>query len=319
MHKIIIGDCLEVMSEMDSESIDLIATDPPFNTGRDFGDYSDQFDSDDAYLEWLRVRLMEMHRLLKPTGSIYLHCDQNMSHYIKVEMDKIWGRTHFRNEIVWRRSYAKNDACRKYAAITDHILFYSKSINYFFAPQRLPPDALKPRLGGKRRVEVDTGRVYEWGPIEAPRGNPNTMFEFMGVKPPPKGWSMRRAKLEALQAEGRLESNGTGDKLYKKIYQDERDGPPISNVWDDILLLNAYSKERTGYATQKPVALYERIIKGSCPEGGRVLDPFMGSGTTIIAALNGGREAIGIEQNPDAGKIAARRLTKRSKQTHTFL
>lgn len=283
------GDNLDFMRAMNSESIDLIATDPPFNKGRDFHatpdslaagakfqdrwtwesdihpNWIDQITDDypklmeaiesarfahseamGAYMCFMAVRIIEMHRLLKPTGSLYLHCDPTASHYLKAVIDSIFGWKNFTNQIIWH--YQTGGAGKtQYATKHDVILFYMKSKDSKFFPNRIP----------------------------APRTEK----------------AMRRAQ----NPKGARISANDGTKL------------PM-DVWTDIQALNPMARERTGYPTQKPVALYERIVLASSDEGDVVCDPFAGCATTMVAAERNGRNWVGIDIWQRAHEIVVERL-----------
>ena len=247
-----------------------------------------------AYLAMMAPRLMELHRVLKPTGSIYLHCDPTASHYLKMLMDAVFGPRYFMNEIIWKRTTAHNTASRRLGVITDSILVYTKSSQYTFHP---PTQAHgKQYLDAfYRHVESD-GRRYRLDKIErnAALGiRPNLIYDYKGYTPQ-YGWMMVREKLEAFDRQGKLVWNGKGRPL-RKIYLDEVDAPKIANLWTDIPPIPASALERLGYPTQKPEALLERIIHASSNEGDVVLDPFCGCGTAVAAAQKLKRRWVGID------------------------
>ncbi|GMO50556.1 MAG: site-specific DNA-methyltransferase [Treponemataceae bacterium] len=221
-----------------------------------------------AYLVYMTVRLIEMHRLLKPSGSIYLHCDPAASHYLKIVMDNIFGKDNFRNEIVWcykSRPQAKKYFGRKH----DIILFYSKTENYYFdwqsAARPLSEAAIK-----KYRLTDDAGRKYR--------------LEGRGIT----GSPIKSAK----DVDPKWEE--TNPELVVRDYLDEKIGVAQEDWWE-INIINQSSKERLGYPTQKPLALLERIVKASSKEGDVVFDPFCGCGTTIEAAIKNHRQWLGCD------------------------
>lgn len=247
-----------------------------------------------AYLVMMAARLVELHRVLKPTGSIYLHCDPTASHYLKVVMDTVFGAENFRNEIVWKRTSSHNDARRQFGDVSDTILFYTKGRNYIFAPQ-YGAYSEKYLTDFYRHVD-DKGRRYRLSDLRSPNPRPNLMYDYKGYKPHPNGWAVSRAKMEALDVEGKLHFPKKADgRIQLKRFLDERAGMPVTTVWDDIPPIGAQAAERLGYPTQKPVALLERIISASSNPGDLVLDPFAGCGTTIDAAQKLGRRWIGID------------------------
>ena len=248
------GDCLEVTEDWPKASIDLIYLDPPFNSNRVYymaGSKDVAFEDKwqwDEYLEFMRVRLVRLHGLLKPTGSLYLHCDPTVSHYLKVELDKIFGRKNFRNEIVW--CYKENEtATRYFPRKHDIILSFSRSNKYVFSVLRgQTTEAQK-----KRYNHIIDGERY----------------------------ANMKGKMRKLKG-----------------------GAKIRDWWPMPI---SQSCERTGYPTQKPEALLERIIKASSNPGDIVLDPFCGSGTTCAVAKQLGRRYIGIDVSDKAIEIAETR------------
>ena len=258
-----------------------------------------------AYLSYMAQRLLIMQRLLRPTGSIYLHCDPTASHYIKALMDAVLGHENFRNEITWQRTTAHNDA-RRYGANTDTILFYSKSEHYIFNPQHEPyEDGYKARF----RYQDDDGRAWADGDITA-KGLTGGGYEYE-YKGKTDNWRVPIETMQRLDAEGRLHFTGRGGIRIKR-YLDELPGRPVQSLWADIPPINSQAAERMGYATQKPLALLERIINASSNAGDVVLDPFCGCATTMEAAHKLGRRWIGIDIAIHAVKRVARvRLTER--------
>lgn len=247
-----------------------------------------------AYLVMMAARLAELHRVLKPTGSLYLHCDPTASHYLKVVMDTIFGIENFRNEITWKRYSAHNDARHAYPAITDTILFYVRSTKAKFNVVR--KDYSEEYLStGFKNVDED-GRHYSLNNLQSPNPRPNLTYPYKGYPPPPNGWKVSREKMEELDRQGRLHfpKNPTG-RIRLKYFVDELPGMLVPNLWDDIQSLSGAHAERLGYPTQKPEALLERIINASSNPGDIVLDPFCGCGTTIAAAQKLGRHWIGID------------------------
>ncbi len=296
---------------MNSESVDLIATDPPFNKGRDFHatpdslaagakfqdrwswerdvhqDWVDQLTDDyprlmeaiesaryahsdgmGAYVCFMAVRLLEMRRVLKPTGSIYLHCDPTASHYLKAVMDAIFGWRNFINEIVWCYSHGGKSK-KHFGKKHDLILSYSKGKTWTFnySDVRIPMKSGKESFGGRLGTDSD-GRKYRL---------------VYGTK------------------------NAKGEKRYYKYYLDE--GKIPEDYWTDINSLQSGVKERAGYPTQKPLALYERMLKVSSNEDDIVLDPFCGCATTLVAAEHLQRQWVGIDIWEGAHKLVRKRLS----------
>lgn len=245
-----------------------------------------------AYLVMMAARLVELHRVLKITGSLYLHCDPTASHYLKIVMDTIFGPQNFRNEIIWQRTSSHNDS-RKWGAVHDTIFFYSKGDKFTWKGGFTEHD---PKYVSEfYRLKDDRG-VYRLDHIirSASMGErPNLVYEYQGFTPQ-WGWRVVREKLEALDADNRLQWSNTG-RPYLKRYLHEQKGTPIKDVISDIPPIGAQAAERMGWPTQKPLALLERIIQSSSNPGDLVLDSFAGCGTTIVAAQGLGRRWIGID------------------------
>lgn len=248
-----------------------------------------------AYLVMMAARLVELHRVLKPTGSLYLHCDPTASHYLKIVLDTIFGPQSFRNEIIWKRSSAHSDTkqgARHYGRVTDTILFYAKEKDNTWNQQYTAYDP-KYIERDYRRVDED-GRRYRidnlQGPGGASKGNP--YYEVMGVW---RYWRYSKEKMEELIRQGRVIQTRPGAVPQYKRYLDEMPGVPLQDVWTDIPPMHNLSAERLGYPTQKPLALLERVIESSSNPGDVVLDPFCGCGTTVAAAQRLDRRWIGID------------------------
>lgn len=251
-----------------------------------------------AYLAMMAVRLVELHRVLKPAGSLYLHCDPTASHYLKIILDAVFGPTRYTNEIVWKRSDAHNDAkqgAKHFGRVHDTLLFYRKSDAAPFEVSYRPlPESTVAKW--YRHVEEGTGRRYNkadvTGPGGAAKGNP--YYEWNGVS---RYWRYSRETMQRLHDEGRLVYTASTGMTYQKRYLDESKGVPIQDFWDDIPMLRGLNAggERLGYPTQKPLALLERVILSSSLPGQTVLDPFCGCGTTLHAAQKHGREWVGID------------------------
>lgn len=248
-----------------------------------------------AYLVMMANRLVEMHRVLKSTGSLYLHCDPTASHYLKIILDTIFDAEHYTNEIIWRRYGTHNDAgqgSRHFGRVHDTILLFSKSLrptwNQVFTP--LDPEYVESTY---RNIEPATGRRYTTTPLTGPGGEAkgNPVFEWNGHT---RAWRYSKETMEKLDKEGRLHYSSTG-YVRQKMYLDETKGKPVQDVWDDISSLSGAHAERLGYPTQKPLALLERIIQASSNPGDLVLDPFCGCGTAVHAAQKLGREWAGID------------------------
>lgn len=254
-----------------------------------------------AYLVMMAVRLVELHRVLKPTGSLYLHCDPTASHYLKILLDTIFGFDNYRNEIIWKRQSAHSDAKNKFCDIADLLLYYSKSKNAHFKPQYGEHD--KNYLNNFYRFDDHDGRgIYRLSDMASPNPRPNMMYEWQGFPYPAKGWRYQKETMAKLHNEGRIwypkHSDGSFDYSKRpqiKRYLAEQEGSIITNIWLDIQPLHDVTAERLGFPTQKPLALLERIIEASSNPGDVVLDPFSGCGTAIAAAQKLGRKWIGID------------------------
>jgi site-specific DNA-methyltransferase (adenine-specific) len=241
-----------------------------------------------AYLTMMAVRLVEMHRVLKPTGSIYLHCDPTASHYLKLILDAIFGAMNFRNEITWKRTSAHSDP-KRYGRNTDIIFFYTKS-NHHTWNQLYRPHGDEYR-GRFRNVEAD-GRAWADDNLTAKGlAGGGYDYEYKGVR---SLWRVPEETMRRLDAEGRLHFTKAGGIRLKRYLEDVK-GVVLQALWDDIPPINSQAKERLGYATQKPEALLERIIRVSSNEDDLVLNPFCGCGTTIAVAERLQRRWIGID------------------------
>ena len=354
------ADNLGVLRGINSNSIHLIATDPPFCTGKDWGEFDDRWGSgtdtghgvvdkvidaarhsygDDmgAFLCFLGVRLIEMHRILRDDGSIYLHCDPTASHYIKAMMDAIWGRKQFRNEVVWDRASGRGDG-KQYGRVHDVILFYSKGKKYTWNRVYVPHSVehiakhykhedTRGRWGATSLTAAgvrfgESGAV--WRGVDPNRSNrhwatptQSGMNDYIVAHNIIPGWPHLypnvHSRLDALDAAGLIYWPERGETPMLKYYLEASHGAAVRDIFSDIGKLEGNEKEKTGYPTQKPLALYERIIKASSNEGDIVLDPFCGSGTTLVAAERLGRRWIGIDTGEKAIKLALER-TRDSRQ-----
>ena len=267
---VICGDCLDILKKMDNQSIDMIYLDPPFFTqkiqilrdtlGNEYS-FKDVWNSRTEYLDYLKVRICELKRVLKDTGSIFLHCDEKASHHLRLVLDDIFGEENFRSEIIWTYKRWSNP---KKGLLPGHqtIFFYSKTNKYKFKT------------------------IYT-------EYSPTTNVD------------------QILQERVR---DNRGKTIYKcdesgVVFTKGKKGVPMSDVWE-IPFLNPKAKERVGYPTQKPIELLERIIYISTDEGDTVLDPFCGSGTTVVAAQLTNRKGIGIDISREAVEVAEYRLKK---------
>ncbi len=256
-----------------------------------------------AYLTMMSSRLVGLRRVLKSTGSLYLHCDPTASHYLKLLCDAILGKENFTNEIIWKRSLPHGNQSKKYGASHDIILFYKKTgevtWNGSFLPHR------EEYLEQFYKFKEPDGRVYRLISCINPNPNrPNLTYKWNGVV---KVWKYTKERMQRMHDEGLLVYSKNGTPSYKG-YLDTMKGSPMQDIWDDIFPLMGSSAERLGYPTQKPVALLERIIQASSNPGDVVLDPFCGCGTTIDAAEKLGRKWIGIDITQLATSLIKNRL-----------
>lgn len=338
-------DNLAVMRGINSETIDLIYLDPPFNSKRNYAApigsqaagaaFSDTWTLDDikkewaetletenkalwgaitaaglihgesmqAYLTYMAIRLIEMKRILKATGSIYLHCDPTASHYLKLVMDSLFGKNNFSNEITWKRTPAHNDSA-VYGNVHDIILYYSISDSFTHNEQHQPySDEYLKRYkhteeNGRRFLDRDlTAGSLSGGGYE---------YEWNGIT---KIWRCPFSTMQEYHEAGRLYYTRYGTPRLKQ-FLDEMPGIPLQDVWVDIPPVNSQANERVNYPTQKPLKLLERIIKASSNEDDMVLDPFCGCATTCIAAESVNRQWIGIDIEEKARDLVIERLHK---------
>jgi len=254
-----------------------------------------------AYLAMMAVRLIELHRVLKPTGSLYLHCDATASHYLKILLDAIFGPLGFRNEIIWRRSNPKSLASVNFPTCTDTILRYAKGAKPTFNPIF---EAHDPAYVEKAYRFSEGGRPYRLLPLLNPNDNrPNLTYEFLGVT---RVWRWTRERMQDAYEAGLVVQLKPGAvPQYKKFLEDSK-GRTITNCWTDIP--QAAGNESLGYPTQKPVALLERIISASSNPGDMILDPFCGCGAAVHAAQILGRSWVGIDVTHLAISLIERRL-----------
>lgn len=348
------ADNLFVLHGLNSQSVDLIYLDPPFNSkrmysapigsrsaGASFKDMWTWEDVDKGYLEqlvlhypalvryiqsvgvihsrgmmsyitYMAQRIIEMHRILRDTGSIYLHVDSTASHYLKVVMDEIFGKDNFRNEIIWQRNQKRGKGsqfrAKKFGANTDTILYYTKTekapLHPFVSLEK------EEALLKFNKVDENGERYYTGIPIFCSKSmgdRPNLCYQWRGfTNPYPSGWRLSKEKLEEEYQKGNVVIREDG-KLERRAYQRDYKGKPMDNNWVDIPRVSR--SESTGYPTQKPLALLERIIKASSEEGDVVLDPFCGCATTCVKAQQIGRKWIGIDIEKKASEVLVERLS----------
>ena len=250
-----------------------------------------------AYLAMMAPRLIELRRVLKPTGSIYLHCDPTASHYLKLLLDGVFGAQMFRNEIIWRRGTPKGHAYTRFASSHDTILFCNKGEvpiwNQDAAFVSYDLDDLDEKTNEKYASLDEHGRRFQLTSLLNPNHNrPNLNYEFMGVT---RTWRWTRERMQEAADQGLIVQPKPGGVPRFKRFLDEQKGKPIGDIWDDITPINSQAQERLGYPTQKPEALLERILRASSNEGDVVLDPFCGCGTTVQVAQKLNRRWVGID------------------------
>ena len=268
-----------------------------------------------AYLIMMSIRMLEMFRILKPTGTLYLHCDDNASHYLKIMMDSIFGKENFRNEIIWQRAITTKGNLKKgLARDADSIFRYSKSDTYIWNVEAvtIPYDMANLDEKTKRQyycVEPETGRRFSLTSLTSQIHDPDShlTYEVMGVL---RTWRWAEDRMRKEIDAGRIVQTRPGNVPRYKRYLDEQKGKRLNNIWVDIPNLTARNKERIGYPTQKPLALLERIIGASSNPGDMVLDPFCGCATTCVAAERLQRQWMGIDLSPKSYELAKSRLAQ---------
>jgi len=343
MNTLYYGDNLKVLREhIQSESVDLIYLDPPFNSNRSYnvlfkdesgvssdaqisafddswhwGDTAQQTYEElltkapnnvasminslhqfiganqmMAYLVMMTVRLVELHRVLRPSGSLYLHCDPTASHYLKILLDMIFGVENFLNEVCWERFNFHADA-KRWGRLHDVLLMYSKEHGSFlFNTQRKEYDE---KYIASHFKKDETGKMYTLDNPVANGQGPARAFFGTNLEPSPgTHWRFSQERIDSMTAEGLIVMTSSGRPRIKR-YLDTMEGQVIGDVWTDIPIINSQATERLGYPTQKPLALLERIIQASSKPGDVVLDPFSGCGSCISAAQRLGRQWIGID------------------------
>ena len=367
------GDCLDIMRGMNSESVDLVYLDPPFNSNANYAapigskaagaafrdtwglddinlawhgeiktDYPGLYalltatreihgDSMMSYLIYMAIRIMEIRRVLKKSGSIYLHCDLTASHYLKLLMDATFGRNNFRNDITWRRTFSHSDATY-YGQVTDNLLYYGASSEASFHTKQYQPHSQK-NIDKYRYDDHDGRGRYQDVSLTGPKPSSGESGQaWRGYDPTVLGrcWSVPKTsdyvewieentipgyrgikgvhdRLEALQQANMVMWTKKGTPRLKR-YLVASTGTSITCHWSDIPPVNSQSNEATKYPTQKPLALLKRIIKASSNSKGVVLDPFCGCATACVAAQSLGREWVGIDISPQAASLVRSRM-----------
>jgi len=320
------GDNLDILPKMPDGGVDLIYIDPPFNSNRNYEvfwgetkekrSFEDRHASTQAYIDFMRPRCVELHRVLKPTGSFYYHCDWHASHYVKVMLDQIFGENGFENEIVWRRTTAHGDT-HGFGHVHDILFRYSNGQTPTFNVDF--KDYSKEYLDRYFIYEDEfvgtRGKHWRDNLTGGGLRNGETGQPWRGIDPAKIGkgrhWVRPPQELEKLASDGRIYFSPKGGVPKLKRYANELKGKPVDSIWEDIPSLGGLSKaakETLGYPTQKPLALLERIIKASSNENDIVLDAFCGCGTALVAAENLKRQWIGIDISPTACRVMAKRL-----------
>jgi site-specific DNA-methyltransferase (adenine-specific) len=263
-----------------------------------------------AYLAMMAPRLVELHRILKPTGSLYLHCDPTASHYLRMLLDGVFGAACFRNEIIWKRTSAHANVEQKYGAIHDCILFYVGSEKATWNQQYTPYSEDYLEMFFDQTDEK--GRKYFRRDLTASMAHASSgqLYEWKGVRPlPSRCWAKTKENMDELEAQGRIHwPKKQGGMPRLKVYPEDLPGVPVQDIWTDVKTMHNLSSERLGYPTQKPTALLERIINASTNPGDVVLDPFGGCGTAAHAAQKTGRQWIAIDVTYLAINLIKRRL-----------
>ena len=257
-----------------------------------------------AYLVSMSLRFTEIHRILKPEGCFYLHCDPTSGHYLKIVLDAVFCSQggEFLNEVIWRRTRAHNDKnLRKFGAIHDTIFFYSKSSKWQFKVQFAKRDKSAPKTHDLHR-HTD-GKIYRKGDCRAP-GNRGPLYEWNGHK---RHWRFSPEERDKLIANGRIVYSKNGMPRVLRPVDPER-GSPLQDIWIDIDPPNSGSEESLGYQTQKPETLLERIIVACTEDGDTILDAYCGCGTTIAVAQKLNRKWIGIDITYQSISLVMRRL-----------
>ncbi len=341
------GDNLPVLRGMNDACVDLIYLDPPFNSNRHYeapigskaagAAFKDAWTLDDvdvcehgeladrnpaaysvieaarqahgkgmqSYLIMMAVRLLEMRRVLKPTGSIYLHCDDAASPYLRLLMDGIFGAGQFRNEIIWRRYGSHNDS-RRYGRVHDVLLYYVRDRKWTWNGAWLPHD---PTYVAQAYRHEDAKGRYRTAPLHTGglQGG-GYEYEYRGYS---RTWRYPLERMQELEAEGRIrQARGGAGVPERKVYLSDSKGRPAADIWDDVKALTGRNIERTGYPTQKPLALLERIVQASSNPGDMVLDPFCGCATALVAADRLSRRWAGIDLSPLAIKLVNERIAE---------
>jgi adenine-specific DNA-methyltransferase len=283
--------------------------------------YSDTWsDGTASYLAMITPRLILMRELLSDSGSIYVHLDWHVVHYVKLMLDEVFGKDNMVNEVVWQRKAAQAWSTDRFGITNDSILMYSKASKHIFNPSYSKDDPDTQKYIRERFTNNDgDGRLYMKSPLINPQPRPTLRYEFMGVQPPPNGWLYSQIRMQQLFDKNELVMpKKDGGRIYRKIFLDEYKGQMIQNIWTDIPIVNPMALERVNYDTQKPESLLERIIKTSTNENGIVADFFGGSGTTAAVAEKLGRRWITTDLGKPACMVMRKRLIDQNAQPFLY-
>ena len=315
------GDNLEQLRKLPDGCIDLAYIDPPFNSNRNYevfwGEtrekraFDDRHASTAAYIDFMRPRCVELHRVLKPTGSFYYHCDWHASHYVKVMLDQIFGENSFQCEIVWKRHNARSTA-GMWPRIHDSIFVYAKGNRFTFHPLQVAADKAKMPHTLITWKDGQKYQTYELtGPGRTQDGESGRPWRGFDPDAMGRHWANAHSTIDEWAAADLIHfptNGGFPRRRDEKPFEAEARMVTVGSVWTDIDRINQTAKERLGYPTQKPLALLERIIKASSNPNDIILDAFCGCGTALVAAQNLGRQWIGIDVSPTACRVMAKRL-----------
>jgi DNA modification methylase len=302
------GDNLELLRGLPQGQFHLVYIDPPYASGNSYpGAFADAWPSLEAYLDFLVPRLGAIHRVLHPRGSLLVQLDQAAAHYVKVELDRIFGRERFRGQIIWQKVRVKKAQSAGFPRLHDILLWYSRSARFCYAHQHTPlaPDYARSHYGAR---DLATGRRYQLVSLIQDGAGPPRRFGDQVLAPPlGKHWIWSQERIDAAFAAGRIRFTKNGRPRLVR-YLDEARGNVIGDVWTDIPPVNSQAAERAGWPTQKPVALVRRIVLACSRPGDWVGDFFCGSGTTGVAAAELGRRFWLCDQSAAAVALARKRL-----------
>lgn len=311
INSVYLGDNIELLKKIPNDFIDLCYIDPPFYTGRDWHDYQDKWESIDEYITFMILRVIEIFRVLKNSGSLIVHADYHAVHHLKVSIDNIFNEENFRGEFYWIKKKG-HQSFKGIDTRVDTILYYAKSKDHETIPQFIPVDDahLKEMFPN---IEPVTKRRFSIQPLERKSNEKDSNLKTRRINgiiyTASLGWVWSQKHLDEYLAKNPrgIYWRGRG-RPYYKIYADTFKGMRLTNAWTDIDELQNVDSERVDYKTQKPEALLSRIIDITTKPGDLVLDAFCGSGTTLVAAKRKDRKYIGIDINPNAVEISKKRL-----------